>query len=263
MNIDLSGKNALVCGSTDGIGKAIALELAELGASITLFARNQDKLKSTIKLLDTSGSQSHDYLMADFFDTEAVQKTINKKVESGKIYHILVNNTGGPPPGTVFDATAEEFLKGFNAHLINNQHLVHALVPGMKNEKYGRIINIISTSVRVPIPGLGVSNTIRGAVASWAKTLSNELAPFGITVNNILPGFTDTGRLNALFEKKASETGMTTEEYARQAKENIPAKRLADPRETAYAAAFLASPSAAYITGISIPVDGGKTPCLQ
>lgn len=262
MNIDLSGKNALVCGSSQGIGKAIALELAFLGARITLFSRNKTKLESVLDELDRSGTQAHDCLVADFFDPQEVRKTIAGKIGQGNVYHILINNTGGPPPGPVLEAETEEFIRGFTAHLINNQQLVQLLVPGMKKEKYGRIINVISTSVKVPIPGLGVSNTIRGAVASWAKTLSNELAPFGITVNNILPGFTDTVRLDSLFEKKAAEAGITKEQYAEKAKQDIPARRLADPAETAYAAAFLASPSAGYITGVSLPVDGGKIPSL-
>jgi 3-oxoacyl-[acyl-carrier protein] reductase len=262
MNIDLSGKNALVCGSSQGIGKAIALELAFLGASVTLFSRDEKKLAAVLNELDRSGTQGHDYLIADFFNPQDVKEAIAGKVEEGNIYHILINNTGGPPPGPILEADTEEFIKGFTAHLINNQQLVQHLVPGMKKERYGRIINVISTSVRVPIPGLGVSNTIRGAVASWAKTLSNELAPFGITVNNILPGFTDTTRLDSLFDNKAREAGITKEEFAAKAKKEIPAGRLADPAETAYAAAFLASPSAAYITGVSLPVDGGKIPSL-
>jgi 3-oxoacyl-[acyl-carrier protein] reductase len=262
MNIDLTGKSALVCGSTQGIGRAIALELASLGATITLFARDREKLEAVVKELDTAQSQNHDFLVADFFNIAEVKSVIEDKLKTGIIYDILVNNTGGPPPGLIVTASPDEFLKGFQAHLINNQLLVQALLPGMKKNNYGRIINVISSSVKVPIPGLGVSNTIRGAVASWAKTLSGELAPFGITINNILPGFTDTARLDSLFERKASEAGITKESYIRKAKEEIPAKRLADPRETAYAAAFLASPSAAYITGINLPVDGGKTPCL-
>jgi 3-oxoacyl-[acyl-carrier protein] reductase len=262
MNIDLTGKNALVCGSTQGIGKAIALELATLGANVTLFSRDESKLQSVSRELPVSGEQHHDFLVADFFNPEEVKKSIEGRLRDGRIYHILVNNTGGPAPGPILEADAGEFLKGFNAHLINNQQLVQYLVPGMKKEEYGRIINVISTSVRVPIPGLGVSNTIRGAVASWAKTLSDELAPYRITVNNILPGFTDTTRLAALFKRKAEEAGITQEAYAEKAKKEIPAQRLADPAETAYAAAFLASPSAGYITGVSLPVDGGKIPCL-
>jgi 3-oxoacyl-[acyl-carrier protein] reductase len=262
MNIDLTGKNALVCGSSQGIGKAIAMELAFLGARVTLFSRDKKKLESVLEELEQSGSEDHDILIADFFNPPEVKKAIAGRIAQGRIYHILINNTGGPPPGAILDADTEEFIRGFNAHLINNQQLVQHVVPGMKKEGYGRIINVISTSVKVPIPGLGVSNTIRGAVASWAKTLSAELAPFGITVNNILPGFTDTARLDSLFERKANEAGITKQEFAEKAKKEIPAGRLADPAETAYAAAFLASPSAGYITGVSLPVDGGKIPSL-
>ncbi len=262
MNIALTGKSALVCGSSQGIGKAIALELAVLGANVTLFARDKSRLTSVLHELNISQSQVHDIVIADFFNPEEVKSVIESKIKEGKIYHILINNTGGPPPGLIIDAEANEFIRGFDSHLINNQQLAQLLVPGMRKEKYGRIINVISTSVKVPIPGLGVSNTIRGAVASWAKTLSNELAPLGITVNNILPGFTDTARLDALFERKASESGISKAEYADMAKKEIPARRLADPAETAFAAAFLASPSAGYITGISLPVDGGKIPSL-
>lgn len=262
MNIDLTGKNALVCGSSQGIGKAIAIEMAILGANVTLFARDEHKLQSVREELHNSGTQIHEIMVADFFNPEEVKKTIESRINEGKIYHILINNTGGPSPGQILDADIGEFLRGFNAHLINNQQLVQHLFPGMRKAGYGRIINVISYSVRIPIPGLGVSNTIRGAVASWAKTLSNELAPYGITVNNILPGFTDTSRLAALFKRKAEESGMTLEAYAEKAKKEIPAQRLADPAETAYAVAFLASPSAGYITGVSLPVDGGKIPSL-
>lgn len=262
MNIDLTGKSALVCGSTQGIGKAVARELASLGANITLFARNQSGLETTLNELSTSKAQTHDFMIADFFNPADVKAAIENKIKKEFVFHILINNTGGPPPGQILEAENNDFLKGFSSHLINNHQLCKAVVPGMKNAGYGRIINIISTSVKVPIPGLGVSNTIRGAVASWAKTLAGELAQFGITVNNILPGFTDTARLKALFDRNAGKQGISGEQYAAQAKKEIPAKRLADPRETAYAVAFLASPSAGYITGINLPVDGGKTPCL-
>lgn len=262
MDINLKNKNALVCGSTQGIGKAIALELASLGARVTLFARDPEKLEMVVRELDRSAGQDHDYLVADFFDTRQVSQVITNRIRNGAMFHILVNNTGGPPPGPITEADADAFLQGFNAHLVNNQHLVQALIPGMKKVKYGRIVNVISSSVKVPIAGLGVSNTIRGAVASWAKTLAGELGPHGITVNNILPGFTDTARLDALFERKSKEAGISKNEYVKKAEQDIPMRRLADPMETAYAAAFLASPSAAYITGINLPVDGGKTPCL-
>ena len=262
MDLDLKDRNALVCGSTQGIGKAIAIELALNGAHVTLFARNEEKLKSAVLDLDTTKGQKHDYLVADFMDTEKVCRVLEQYLKDGKTIHILVNNTGGPPQGTVLDSDEEKFLTGFKAHLINNQTLVRGVVPGMKRSGYGRIINVISISVKTPIAGLGVSNTIRGAVASWAKTLANELGPYGITVNNLLPGYTKTGRLDELFRKRAEEAGITNEEYERQEAEKIPARRLAEPAELGYAAAFLASAQAGYINGINLPVDGGITPAL-
>ncbi|HLF33640.1 MAG TPA: SDR family oxidoreductase [Cyclobacteriaceae bacterium] len=262
MLIDLKDKLALVCGSTQGIGKASALQLAESGASVILFARNEEKIKQVVNELSTSRGQSHQYLVADFLDPEKVKEQIHNIIGSGKIIHIVVNNTGGPAPGTAIDADPADFLKGFNAHLISYQHIAQAVVPGMKKAGYGRLINIISTSVKAPIQGLGVSNTIRGAVANWAKTLSVELAPFGITVNNILPGNIDTTRLKSIFEKRSKDAGITLESYTKQALATIPARRLADPKEAGWAVTFLASDKASYINGINLPVDGGFTPGL-
>jgi 3-oxoacyl-[acyl-carrier protein] reductase len=262
MDLSLRNRNALVCGSTQGIGKAIAIELANNGANVILFARNEASLKKAVKELDNSKGQSHDYLVADFHQPENVQKAIDQLLASDKTIHILVNNTGGPPHGTVMESDGDKFLTGFSAHIINNQNLVTGLVPGMKESGYGRIINVISISVKTPIAGLGVSNTIRGAVASWAKTLANELGQYGITVNNILPGYTKTGRLDELFSKKAEEAGISHAEFEEQAAGKIPAKRLGLPEEMGYAAAFLASPAAGYINGINLPVDGGITPTL-
>jgi len=262
MDTSLERKNALVCGSTQGIGKAIAIELASLGANITLFARNEQRLKEVLGELPVSGNQRHDYLVADFFHQEKVKSEIQNYLNKGKIIHIVINNTGGPPHGLAIDSDPEDFLKGFAAHLVNSQNIVRLAVPGMKEAGYGRIINIISTSVKAPIPGLGVSNTVRGAMAGWSKTLAGELGSFGITVNNVLPGFTKTGRIDDLFRIKAEELGITKGEYEKSALEKIPAGRLADPMETAAAVAFLSSPSAAYINGINLPVDGGNTPSL-
>jgi 3-oxoacyl-[acyl-carrier protein] reductase len=262
MDLSLKNKNALVCGSTQGIGKAIAIELARNGANVILFARNEASLKRVVKELDKTQEQSHDYLVADFHKPGNVLKAIDQFLTLDKTIHILVNNTGGPSHGTVMESDADKFMAGFSAHIINNQNLVTRLAPGMKESGYGRIINVISISVKTPIAGLGVSNTIRGAVASWAKTLANELGPFGITVNNILPGYTKTGRLDELFSKKAEEAGISHEEFEQQAADKIPSKRLGGPEEMGYAAAFLASPSAGYINGINLPVDGGITPTL-
>jgi 3-oxoacyl-[acyl-carrier protein] reductase len=261
MNLDLKGKRALVCGSTQGIGKACALELAELGASVTLMARNEDKLKQVASELTTREGQVHDYLVADFSIVEDVQSTIQAYAEKNKI-HILVNNTGGPPGGQAIDAQLKEFTSAFAAHLLCNQVLVQAVVPGMKEINFGRIINVISTSVKMPIKGLGVSNTIRGAVANWAKTLSIELGPFGITVNNVLPGATRTGRLESINKTKAEKRGVSIEIIEEEMIQEIPARRICSPEEVAAAVAFLATPAAAYINGINLPVDGGRTGSL-
>ncbi len=262
MNIDLRRKNAIVCGSTQGIGKAIALELAQLGANITLFARNETSLKKVIGELNSSLGQTHNYLVADFSNPDEVKNVISTYAESISSIHILINNSGGPAPGLAIDADPDDFLIAFSQHIICNQHIVQAVVPLMKEEKYGRIINVISTSVRTPIPNLGVSNTTRGAVASWAKTLSVELGPYGITVNNILPGLTDTGRLESLIKSIAEARGISYEQLVKEMKNNIPVRRFADPSETAALAGFLASPSAAFINGESIRVDGGATPSI-
>lgn len=258
MDLKLDGKNAVVCGSTQGIGKAAAYELALLGADITLIARDEKKLKAVAKDLPTPLGQKHDYLVADFNSPDQLQSGLEKHF-SRETFHILVNNTGGPPPGAVFDAKSDEFIKAFTNHLLCNQVLVQQLVPGMKKSQYGRIINIVSTSVKIPVRGLGVSNTIRGAVANWAKTLSFELAPFGITVNNILPGAIMTGRLEALMKNRAKKGVKTIEDVRKEMIAEIPAGRIGEPAEAAAAIAFLASPAAAYINGVSIPVDGGRT----
>ncbi len=262
MNDSLRGLRALVCGSTQGIGRATAELLAEQGAEVTLFARNQPKLAEVLGGLRCEHGQNHDTIAADFTDTEAVRSTVQRQVDPDRPYRILVNNTGGPPGGPIADAEPEAFITAFRAHLINNQTLVQALLPGFRSAGYGRVINIISTSVKAPIPGLGVSNTIRGAVASWAKTLATELGPHGITVNNVLPGFTNTARLNQLFVAKASKMGQAVDEITDTAIASIPAGRLGRPEEIAAAVAFLASPMAGYINGINLPVDGGRLPTL-
>ena len=262
MNTNLRNKTAIVCGSTQGIGKAIAIELASLGANIILFARDRNAMKVVLKELVTSMNQDHSFIEADFRFPDQVKDVIVGFTKKAVSVHILINNSGGPAPGLAIDADPHDFLNAFAQHLVCNQHIVQAVVPLMKSEKYGRIINVISTSVRTPIPNLGVSNTTRGAVASWAKTLSAELGPYGITVNNILPGLTDTKRLESLIKSIADKRGITFEEQVAEMKGNIPARRFADPSETAALAGFLSSPSAAFINGESIRVDGGATPSI-
>lgn len=259
MNLNLKGKKALVCGSSQGIGWASAKELADLGAEVVLMARDERKLKELVKELP---GVNHQYLMADFSYPSDVKSAIDNYIAKGNIVHILVNNTGGPAGGPALSANTEDFIKAFNAHLICNQILTQAVVPGMKLAQYGRIINVISTSVKMPIVGLGVSNTIRGAVANWAKTLAYELASFGITVNNVLPGATKTGRLDAIIQNKSSKLGHDIALVEKEMLAEIPVGRFGEPEEIASAIAFLASPSAAYINGINIPIDGGRTGCL-
>lgn len=262
MNLDLTGKTALVCGSTQGIGLAAAVEIALLGANVTLVARNEEKLREAVEDLDTSLGQLHRYVVADFADHEAVKSAIENYLRLCPEVHILVNNTGGPSGGPIIEAEANQFLKTFQMHVINNQFLVQAVVPSMKKEGFGRIVNIISTSVKQPIIGLGVSNTIRGAVASWAKTLSLELGQYGITVNNVLPGYTETARLDAVLEMRSKNQGKTREQVAAELKAGIPIRRFSEAKEVAAAVAFLASPAAGSISGVSLAVDGGRTESL-
>jgi len=262
MNINLEGKHALVCGSSQGIGRACAMSLARQGASITLFARNEGRLKNTLSELACTNKQKHDYLIADFSRPEEVKQVIDGHLKNDVRYQILINNTGGPPPGPAHKATFEEFRLGIDLHLISSHALVLALLTGMKASHYGRIINITSTSVKQPIYGLGVSNTLRGAVANWAKTLANELGAFGITVNNVLPGATNTSRLTTIFENKATRLHKTVDEIEYEEKSIIPLGRFGEPEEIASAVGFLASPAASYITGINLSVDGGRTSSL-
>ncbi|HJQ98238.1 MAG TPA: SDR family oxidoreductase [Candidatus Polarisedimenticolaceae bacterium] len=249
----LKGKRAVVCGATQGIGRAAAIELANRGADVTVLARDQETLEKLCSLLPAG---NHHALAADFSDNEAVRAAATHLASAP--VHILVNNTGGPPGGPIVEATAEAFLAAFRQHTVNNHILAQALLPRMREASYGRIINIVSTSVREPIAGLGVSNTIRASVAGWAKTLANEVARFGITVNNVLPGYTKTQRLDAIIAARAKAAGKEPELIERDMKAQVPAARFAEAWEVAAAIGFLASPAAAYITGVSLPVDGGR-----
>ena len=260
MELNLKNKVALVCGSTQGIGRAAAMALASEGVKVTLLARNEVKLKLVLSELPKTAV--HDYIVADFSKIEELQLNVSDYINKNPGFHILINNTGGPRSGSIINATLEQFESAFTMHLKCNHVLTQLLVPYMKSEGYGRIINVISTSVKEPIEGLGVSNTIRNAVGNWSKTLSFELGAFGITVNNILPGFTETARLNEIIEEKAKKANRSFKEMEKLMKNYTPAKRFAKPKETANTVVFLASEAASYINGVNIPVDGGRTKSL-
>lgn len=262
MDLDLTGRHALVCGASQGIGRACAIELAKLGAGVTLLARREEALRQLANDLPRAhAGQKHGFIAADSGDTGRLRAQAEALV-AGAPVHILVNNSGGPPPGPVLGATPEAFLDAYHKHLLANHVLAETVIPGMRGAGYGRIINIISTSVKEPIRGLGVSNTTRWAVASWSKTLATEVAPFGITVNNVLPGSTHTPRIEQIVATRAQKSGRDRADVQRAMEQDVPMQRFADPAEIAAAVAFLASPAAGYITGINLPVDGGRTRSL-
>jgi 3-oxoacyl-[acyl-carrier protein] reductase len=263
MQLDLTGRHALVCGASQGIGRATAIELAELGANVTLLARSADKLKDVAaKLPKKHASQRHDWRSVDMQDTSGLQTTIAEIVAANPV-QILINNTGGPPGGPAHTAEPAAFESTFRQHLIAGQVLLQTVLPGMRASGYGRLVNVISTSVKEPIPGLGVSNTIRAAVASWAKTLAGELAVDGITVNNVLPGYTRTARLDGILDAQMKKTGRSEDELAAEMVATVPARRFGEPGEVAAVIAFLCTPAAAYVNGVSIAVDGGRTKSLS
>ncbi len=255
----LRGRRALVGGSTQGIGRACALAFAGAGASVVLLGRNGAGLQKVLAELPTAAGASHSTVEADFADWKRVQAAVSGEVERGGPLHIVLHNTGGPPAGSAIEAAPEDFARAFEMHLLTGQAIVQACAPGMRGANYGRIINVTSTSVLTPIRGLGVSNSVRAAVANWAKTLAGELAPYGITVNTILPGSIQTTRLDAIFQGRATRGGLTVDEVRAAAIAQIPAGRLGHASEIAAAALFLASPAASYVTGVNLAVDGGRT----
>jgi 3-oxoacyl-[acyl-carrier protein] reductase len=258
MDLDLSGKNALVCGGSLGIGHAAAIELASLGANVTLLSRSENSLRSALASLKNDGAQKHDFIAVDMTDARALQSTVETATKT-KPFHIVVNNSGGPPGGPANSAKVEEYISAFQQHLIANQTVLQAVLPGMRDARYGRIINVISTSVKEPIKNLGVSNSIRGAVASWAKTLAGELGPFGITVNNVLPGYTKTQRLDQILGDRARATKQDESAIEKTMLASVPLGRFADASEIGAVIAFLATTAAGYINGVNVPVDGGRT----
>jgi 3-oxoacyl-[acyl-carrier protein] reductase len=262
MDIRCEGRHALIGGSTAGIGRACAIVLAEQGASITLISRDEEKLLATLKELKTSPQQNHSYIVADFSHPESLKEKVDAYLPNKKNVDILINNTGGPPLKPALEATAEDFRIAFNQHLICFHVLSQAVIPKMKEVGYGRIINITSYTAKQPLTDMIVSNTIRGAVSSWAKTMANELGSYGITVNNVLPGSTATERLFSIAKDRIEITGQSEEKVMDDMQKIIPLGRFGKPEEVAWAVAFIASPAASYINGINFPVDGGKTKSL-
>ncbi len=258
MDLNLAGRHALVCGGSEGIGRAAAIELAGMGASVTLLARRESALREVAEALPRADvAQTHGWIAADVNDTDELRRRI-QAAATAHPFHVLINNSGGPPSGPAHTAADEAFVDAFRQHLLAAQACVQAVLPGMRDARFGRIVNVISTSVKEPIVNLGVSNTIRGAVASWAKTLSRELAADGITVNNVLPGYTRTQRLEQILRDRAAATGKSEDAVAQGMLASVPVGRFAQAHEIAAAIAFLASPAAAYINGVSLAVDGGR-----
>lgn len=262
MNLDLTNKTALVCGASQGLGFASATELALMGANIIAVSRDENKLKTAIQKLNTSKGQQHNFLVIDLSNPDEVKQTVSAYLSKGNIIHILINNAGGPPSAPMIETDVAEIEKAFQTHLISSHVLAQLVVPGMKQAGFGRIVNITSASVKQPINNLGISNTVRAAVANWAKTLANEISSFGITINNVLPGYTNTDRLDYLFSKQAAQQGTDKEIIFKRMASTIPAGRLGEPAEFGAAVAFLCSPAASYINGINLPVDGGRTGSL-
>ena len=262
MDLNLVGKRALVGGASQGLGAACAMQLAAQGAEVVLLARNEARLAEVLAQLPAEYGQQHGYICVDASNLPELANKVAAQLAQDRPISIWVNNTGGPAPGPANAAAPEDYAAAFNQHLLSSQTLLQLLLPGMQQQGYGRIINILSTSVKTPLANLGVSNTMRAAVANWAKTLAGELGSKGITVNNVLPGMTRTSRLESLVEYRAKSAGATTQQAEQMMMQNIPAGRFGEPYEFANAVGFLASPAAAFINGVNLPVDGGATASL-
>ncbi|MGN0003033.1 MAG: SDR family oxidoreductase [Sphingobacterium composti] len=256
MEINLSGKHALVGGSTSGIGKAIAQQLAKCGAQVTLVARNEDKLKETLASMDVSQGQNHQYLIVDYLDFDDYKSKIEKYLEKTEV-DILVNNTQGPNPGTIAQKSMNDYQQAFDLLFQNAVYTTNLVIPKMQANGFGRIINVSSMTVKEPQGNLVLSNTMRTALVSWSKSLSNLVAKDNITVNSVMTGYFDTERLSSLMENQAKNEGVSFEEIKAKRIASIPSGRLGDPKEYGYLIAFLASEYAAFLTGASIPLDGG------
>ncbi len=256
MHINLAGKKALVGGASGGIGKAIAIQLAASGASVTLMARNRDKLEQAIAEMDKGASQEHDYLVVDFNDFQSYKKIIENYFRD-KDVDILVNNTQGPKAGSSLELQVDDYQDAFDLLFKSVVHTTHLAIEHMRKKNWGRIVNVASISVREPLSYLALSNSIRAAVVIWAKTLATDLAADQITVNSILTGYFDTERIHDLNEKKARQQQIPLSDVQKNMAFAVPVKRIGRPEEYGYLVAFLASQQAGYITGTAIPLDGG------
>lgn len=256
MNITLQGKKALIGGSSGGIGKAIAQQLAHSGASVTLMARNEEKMHAIVETLSSERDQEHGYLKVDFNDYDSYKKVITSFFEHNTV-DILVNNTQGPEAGGALEKTVEDYQTAFDLLFKSVVFTTDLALKHMQKQRWGRIINVASISVKEPLNYLALSNSIRAAVVTWGKSLSIDVAKDGITVNNVLTGYFDTERIAQLNSKKAEKMGISEREVRNNMESNVPAKRIGKPEEYGYLVAFLASDQAAYITGTNIPIDGG------
>ena len=254
MKIDLTGKKALVGGSSKGIGLGIATELANSGASVCLMARNESRLKEIVSQLPDSNN--HSYLVVDFSKFEDFKIKIEEYVKNNQV-DILINNTQGPPAGNSLSKNIDSYQEAFDLLFKSVVYTTSLVIPGMQKNKWGRIINVTSVSVKEPLNYLVLSNSIRSAVVAWAKSLSVDLGPDGLTVNSILTGYFDTERIKELNKEKSKSLNISEAEVLDKMKSLVPASRLGRPEEYGYLVSFLSSDNAAYINGASIPIDGG------
>ena len=256
MEIDLTGKFALVGGATNGIGKAIAIRLAASGASVCIMARNKSKLEKVVNELDRSRNQKHKFLEVDFSNYNLFSKSIKYFFETNHI-DILVNNTQGPEGGSALEKSIDDYQSAFELLFKCAVKTSLLALTNMRDKKWGRIINVASISVKEPLNYLVLSNSLRSALVTWSKTLSVDIAKFNITINNVLTGYFNTERLKQLNSKKAEKLGINISKIEDKIKDTIPMKRFGNPEEYANLVCFLASDKSDYITGINIPIDGG------
>ena len=256
MRIDLDGKKALVGGSTGGIGKAIAIELSKCGADVTLMARDKEKLKKTINELSKNENSNHNYIEVDFNNFNDL-KIVTKDFFKKNTIDILINNTQGPPAGGSLEKNVTDYQNSFDLLFKTHVWITSLALKGMTLKKWGRIINVASISVKEPLNYLVLSNSMRAALVTWAKSLSIDVAKNSITVNNILTGYFDTDRIQKLNSEKAKKMKIKPSEVRKAMENMVPMNRIGDPVEYAYLVCFLASNFSSYITGANIPIDGG------